>query len=77
MGPRAGLDGRKNSGFDPRPSSPWSVAIPTELAGPILSHSYTKIVSFAKENESKVLEQETNTRHKCGAGSAVQLLSSD
>ena len=37
MGPRAGLDGRKISsppGFDPGPSSPWSVAIPTELPGP-------------------------------------------
>ena len=37
MGPRAGLDGRKISsppGFDPAPSSPWSVAIPTELPGP-------------------------------------------
>ena len=37
MGPRAGLDGRKFSsppGFDPGPSSPYSVAIPTELPGP-------------------------------------------
>jgi len=37
MGPRAGLDGRKFSsppGFDPGPSSPWSVAITTELPGP-------------------------------------------
>ena len=35
MGPRAGLDGRKISsppGFDPVPSSPQSVAIPTELS---------------------------------------------
>jgi len=34
---RAGLDGRKISsppGFDPGPSSPQSVAIPTELPGP-------------------------------------------
>jgi len=33
MGPTAGLDGRKISlspGFDPGPSSPYSVAIPTE-----------------------------------------------
>ena len=33
MGARAVLDGRKISsspGFDPGPSSPWSVAIPTE-----------------------------------------------
>ena len=37
MGPRAGLDGRKISsppGFDPGPSSPKLVAIPTELPGP-------------------------------------------
>ena len=37
MGPRAGLDGMKISsppGFDPGPSSPLSVAIPTNLPGP-------------------------------------------
>ena len=37
MGPRTGVDGRECSsppGFDPRPSSPKSVAIPTELPGP-------------------------------------------
>jgi len=37
VGPRAGLDGRKISSpprFDPGPSSPYSVAIPTELPGP-------------------------------------------
>ena len=36
VGPRAGLDERKISsppGFDPGPSSPWSVGIPTELPG--------------------------------------------
>jgi len=35
--PRAGLDGRKilsPPGFDPGLSSPWSVAIPTELPDP-------------------------------------------
>jgi len=34
VGPRAAVHGRKISsqlGFDPGPSSPWSVAIPTEL----------------------------------------------
>ena len=39
VGPRAGLDGRKISsppGFDPGSSSPYSVAIPTELPGPII-----------------------------------------
>ena len=38
MGPSAGLDGRKISsplGFDPGPSSPYLVAIPTELPGPL------------------------------------------
>ena len=38
MGPRAGLDGLKISsplGLDPGPSSPKSVAIPTELPGPL------------------------------------------
>ena len=37
MGPRARLDGRKISSplrFDPGPSSPESVAIPTELPSP-------------------------------------------
>ena len=37
VGPSAGLGGRKissTSGFDPGPSSPQSVAIPTELPGP-------------------------------------------
>ena len=44
MGPRAGLDGRKYlvpTGFDPRPSSPQSVAIPTELPG-----SHIKYIKF-------------------------------
>ena len=39
VGPRAGLDGRKISyppGLDPGPSSSQSVAIPTELPGPLL-----------------------------------------
>ena len=39
VGPRAGLDGRKISsppGFDPGPSSPYSVAKPNELPGPLI-----------------------------------------
>ena len=39
MDPRAGLDGRKISsptGFDLGPFSPKSVAIPTELPGPLV-----------------------------------------
>jgi len=46
MGPRAGLDGRKissPSGFNPKPSSPWSVGIPTELPGPHL-HSVRGVI---------------------------------
>jgi hypothetical protein len=38
VGPGAGLDGRKISsppGFDPGPSIPLSVAVPTELPGPL------------------------------------------
>jgi len=37
VGPRVGLDGRNIFSppeFDPGPSSPYSVAIPTELPGP-------------------------------------------
>ena len=44
MGPRAGLDGRNISSppeFDPGPSSPELVAIPTELLGPLI-HIITK-----------------------------------
>ena len=48
MGPRAGLDGWKISsppGFDPGPSSPLSVAIPTELPGPLYYMSSLKKIS--------------------------------
>jgi len=52
--PRAGLDGRKilsPPGFDPGPSSPYSVPIPTELPGPYKSDNIdvnrkTDIVTF-------------------------------
>ena len=43
MGPRAGPDGCKISppqGFDPGPSSPQSVTIPTELPGPLYNVRY-------------------------------------
>jgi len=46
VGPRAGLDGRKISsppGLDPGPSSPQSVAIPTELPGPHLLNKEVEI----------------------------------
>jgi len=42
-GPRAGLDGRKISsppGFDPGSSNLLSVAIPTELPGPLTFSTY-------------------------------------
>ena len=46
VGPRAGLDGRKISspqGLDPGPSSLLSVAIPTELPGPLfIRHGWRK-----------------------------------
>ena len=48
MGSRAGVDGRKNSsppGFDPGPSSPKPVAIPTELPGPRIKNNVYKIVN--------------------------------
>jgi len=59
VGPRAGVDGRKITsppGFDTGPSSPQSVAIPTELPGPqfILVHTiYTlcEIHLFQKYSE--------------------------
>ena len=50
VGPRAGLDGRKISsppGFYPGPSSPQSVAIPTELPGP---HPHNKRPEFGTQN---------------------------
>ena len=45
-GPRTGLDGRKISsppGFDSGPSSPYSVAIPTELPGPHVIKYWKKL----------------------------------
>ena len=50
VGPMAGLGGRKNSsptGFDPGPSSPFSVAIPTELLDPLhILHTHTGLVEM-------------------------------
>ena len=54
MGPRAGLEGRKISspkGFDPGPSSPQSVAIPTELPGPYLHTVHTAILQKRKTKQ--------------------------
>ena len=51
MGPRASLGGWKISsppGFDPRPSSPKSVAIPTELPGPLSNTTYGPIIKIIK-----------------------------
>ena len=57
MGSRVGLDGRKISsppGFDPGPSSPYSVAIPTELPCP---HSiFINIVNEVCTGAHKVWE---------------------
>ena len=55
MGPRAGLKGRKISsppGFDPGPSSPWSVATPTELPGP---QEEKRILGFKEEALDRTL----------------------
>ena len=55
VGPRVGLDGRKISsppGFDPGPSSPWSVTIPTELPSLQTLKERTEIswfVTFCKQ----------------------------
>ena len=57
MGPRTGLDGRKISsplGFDTRPSSPVSVAIPTELPGPLNDNSNLTI-AFCPVNTQRQL----------------------
>ena len=58
MGPRAGLDGRKISslpGFDPEPSSPQSVTIPTELPGPRI---YIYMSSVLPEENSTLYGRE-------------------
>jgi len=50
VGSKASLDGRKilsPPGFDPRPSSPKSVVIPTELPGPHFNDS-TKLKQYYK-----------------------------
>ena len=55
MGPRADLDGRKNSsppGFDAGPSSPKSVAIPTELPGPHIYEVFKKNSKIFSINNS-------------------------
>ena len=47
--PRPGLDGRKISsppGFDPGPSSPYSVVIPTELPCPPIIHRISLIITI-------------------------------
>ena len=53
MGPRARVDGRKISsppGFDSGPSSPYSVAIPTELPGPP-THVRLSLINEVVKNE--------------------------
>ena len=68
MGPRAGLDGRKimsSPGFDPGPSSPWSVAIPTELPGPqIITVLVIKVLFFFFANLYETLRcDRTKVKH--------------
>ena len=55
VGPRADLDGRKISsplGFDPGPSSPQSVAIPTELPGPNFPIHYNIKILYFQSNDA-------------------------
>ena len=66
MGPRAGLKGRKISsplGFDPGPSSPYSVTIPTELLGPLFCTMIFEIITKSKgKGNGKVIPLQT----RCG-----------
>ena len=52
--PRAGLDGCGKShpplGFDPQPSSPWRVAIPTELSRPLFIYTVTHLKATRLES---------------------------
>jgi len=62
VGLRATLDGRKFSsppGFDPGPSSPYSVAIPTELPGPphTHTHTHTHIYIYNQTKDERMCEQ--------------------
>jgi hypothetical protein len=54
VGPRAGLDvcekPRPHRDSNPGPSSPWSVAIPTELPGP-LSFMYVTVKKTVANSE--------------------------
>ena len=72
MGPRAGLDGRKISSlpeFDPGPSSPWSVAIPTELPDPhslFCNHlkSRRKTVWATNKDDNENIIEQCNTKER-------------
>ena len=60
MDPRTGLDGRKISsppGFDPGPSSPYSVAIKAELPGPLSKYKDKCKVYFRTRPEGPEGEQ--------------------
>jgi len=64
VGRRTGLDRGKNlspQGFDPGSSSPWSVAIPTELPGPHLP-------GFHKENLPVTKLWQRASKDKCFSG---------
>jgi len=59
VGPRVGLDGRKISsprGFDPGPSSPQSVAIPTEVPGPQMGASKYIYINMKIEEINELFE---------------------
>jgi len=73
VGPRDGLDGRKVSsppGFDPGPSSPYSVAIPTELPGPLSDTYYCR-------SEGQILQPHTIILHiHIGPGELIRNIDS-
>jgi len=66
VGPRAGLDGRKISstpGFDPGPSSPQSVAIPTELPDPLpVPINMCQISDYSYSNSTDVNVTQLNVQ---------------
>ena len=68
MDSRAGLDGRKISsppGFDTGPSSPLSVAIPTELPGPPVRRT-----AYPKRNYDAYFNWNVS---KCACGEASRI----
>ena len=75
LGPRAGLDERKISsppGSDPRPSSPQSVAILTELPGQ-LGSLLVALKSFRNKHVMRILEDKIQRVKRVGGGVTDQI----